>query len=151
MDARSSDGRSRKHFSRDLVEFLIVGGASLLAIFYIIPAQTVSAPTFGLSATMLPMVCAAAIGLLAAVKFVLSILVGSDSAPVGVAGLGTVVAIFASTVIGIVAIDHIGLIAGGTLLVVLTSLAVGMRHPAELVKMAVGGAGLLFLIDWSGL
>lgn len=137
---------------RSILEFVIVGGASLLAITYLIPSQTSASDNWGLSPRMVPTVCAAVIGGLAAINLVVGLLrppAADEDAPG--AGFWSVVAVIVSALVGVMIIDAAGLVAGGTVMVPLVSLSIGERSPLRLVGLTAGAALLLYLVVWSGL
>lgn len=148
VDAAAAHRRRVRLF----VEFLVVGGASLFAILYLIPSQTSASENWGLSPRMVPTVCAAVIGGLSAINLLVDLLrapPGEGEAPV--VGLWTVLAVVVSAVVGVVVIDAAGLIAGGTVMVPLVSLSLGERRPLNVVGLTAGTALLLYLVIWSGL
>lgn len=139
------------HQAGPFLEFAIVLGLCALALFVVIPAGTRESENFGLSPRMVPTVTVIAIALFAVIGFVSGLLKGTRRAPVGKDGLFGVAALMAATVLGVAAIHWLGLVMGGTVLVLLASLALGLRHPVTLLTMGGAAALLLALVDWSGL
>ncbi len=139
-----------------LAEFLVVGGASLAVIFWIIPSQTSAAGTeLGLSPRMLPTVCAGAIGVLALVRLV-RVLMSSNGAlaePVqtDAPAIWFAMLITSAAITGIVAIRYIGWPAGGAVLSLLVILVLCERRWSRLLAMPIGVAALLYLIQMTGI
>ncbi|MBJ3776369.1 tripartite tricarboxylate transporter TctB family protein [Acuticoccus mangrovi] len=137
---------------RPLVEFAIVGGASLFVIFYLIPNETMATANWGLSPRMVPTVSAALILGLAAINLVAGLLrPATVAAAQSLHGLPTVVALILASVVGVAVVDRAGLIVGGTVLSLLVSLSIGERHPLRLLGVGATSLALLYLVDWSGL
>jgi hypothetical protein len=153
MDIAPDDnaGRSR-NFARPFVEFAVVGGASLIAIAWVIPAETVARENFGLSPRMVPTVCAAVIFAIAAINLLVS-LVRPQAGPAAqpAAGLGTVLALVAAAIAGVAAVHYFGLIAGGVAVCLLVSLVLGERRPLHLCAIGASAAALLYAVIWLGL
>jgi len=141
----------RRRRMRAIVELAVVGGASLFALFYLIPAQTSASDNWGLSPRMVPTVCAAVIGGLAVISFLAGLVRAPSEDEAPAAGVGTVLAVIVSAIVGVLLIDAAGLIVGGTVMVPLVGLSIGERHPLRLAGLTGGAALLLYLIIWSGL
>ncbi|MEM9027314.1 MAG: hypothetical protein AAGC70_03000 [Pseudomonadota bacterium] len=143
-------GISRRSLTTASVEFVIVGGASLIFIFWIAPRYIASGSNLGLAPDMLPIACAIAIGTIATVQFVRAVFVPAradskrrSSALV----LGLIVAAVTSCLV----IDAFGLIAGGAVMTGSGALLLGERRLLALLAMTAGGASVMFLVVWSGL
>lgn len=136
---------------RDLMEFIIVAGASLLTIFIVIPSQTSSGDEIGLAPGFVPTVCAAAIGILAGVQFLLSlfrrrIAAETPAPPVTYAAL-----LIGSTLIGVLCIRFLGWEAGGAIMALLVSLVMGERRKVRLATVSLCVAAALFAIGKLGI
>lgn len=130
----------------------MVGGASLAAIFWLIPAETVPGENFGLSPRMVPIVCSALIGGLAAVNFLAALLgAARRETAISTRGLPEVAALVAATLAGGAIVHWVNLVAGGTVLAVLAGLAVGERRPLRLTLVTASAALILFVVEWLGL
>lgn len=141
-----------RSLSRPLAEFAIVGGASLAAIFWLIPAETVPGENFGLSPRMVPIACSALIGGLAAMNFLATLLGAARNEKVASThGIRAVVALVAATLAGVAMVHWAGLVVGGTALIFLASLAVGERQPLQLLLVPASAAFVLFAVEWLGL
>lgn len=139
------------------VELVIVGGASLLAIFWIIPGQTVAAEAFGLSPAMMPLTCATAIAVLALLQCIVR-LVRRRKQPVAAGGAGGgrpsmihSLPILAAAVVGTMVLARFGLLAGGVVLALLVSLAIGERRLWRNVALCGAVAAVMLLVDLSGI
>jgi len=128
----------------------VVGGISLLAIFWIIPSQTVAGENFGLSPTMVPIVRASTIGILALTQFATDVC-RRASRPGRPGGVGVPAAVVLSAVVGIATIGFAGLVWGGTLLAGLVSVSIGERRPLVLTTIAAAAAALMIFVEQSGL
>lgn len=138
-------------------ELIIVGGASLLAIFWIIPSQTASAEAFGLSPSMMPLTCATAIALLALLQWIVR-LVRPQERPRPTGSMGTerpnmvhAFLIAAAAVVGTVVLAKFGLLAGGVVLALLVSLAIGERRIWRNAALCGAVAAVMLLVDLSGI
>jgi hypothetical protein len=141
-----------RSLSRPLAELAMVGGASLAAIFWLIPAETVPGENFGLSPRMVPIVCSALIGGLAAVNFLAALLgAARRETAISTRGLPEVAALVAATLAGGAIVHWVNLVAGGTVLAVLAGLAVGERRPLRLTLVTASAALILFVVEWLGL
>lgn len=132
-------------------EFAVVFGLSLAILLVVIPAGTAERENFGLSPRMLPIVTASAIALFSIMTLLTDLLRGARREPVETKGLRGVFVLLLATFAGVLAVDRIGMVAGGTTLVVLASLATGVRRPVALAGMGAGALLLLLFVDWSGL
>ncbi len=132
------------------IELAVVGGASLLAIFWVIPSQTTPGENFGLSPTMVPIVCATAIGLLALLQFAAGILRRAAPQPGG-GGFAVAGAVALAAIIGVAVIGAAGLIWGGPLIAGLVSLGIGERRPVVLGAIVGGAAAIILFVEWSGI
>ena len=139
---------------RPVAEFAVVFGLCLFVLFVVIPAGTAESDNFGLSPRMLPIATTVAIAL-----FSVMTLIGGlfpfrgkpGHERVQTRGMLGVVLLAAAALAGVVVIDQAGLLIGGTVLVLLASLAIGERRPVALCGMGLGAVAVLLLIDWSGL
>ena len=155
MTAPSTRHRAGPHsWMRPVAEFVIVFGLCLIVLFVVIPAGTAESDNFGLSPRMLPIATVSAIALFSVITLVAGLLrLGNppEGEATGMRGLRGVVLLVLATVIGVVMIDQVGLVVGGTVLVLLASLAIGERRPVALLGMGLGAVLVLLLVDWSGL
>ncbi|WP_048645884.1 hypothetical protein [Nitratireductor soli] len=138
-------------FRRALGELIVVGGASLAMIFWIIPAQTSSGGELGLSPQLVPTVCSAAIGLLTLFRFIAALVSTPAPEPGDVAPLHYAFSIIVATAAGIAGIAFWGWPIGGAILSLLVLLVLGERRPLMLAAMPVLVAVLLFLIQKTGI
>jgi|GEM_PF-1956631 len=147
--------RSGPHpWMRPVTEFVIVFGLCLATLFVVIPAGTAESDNFGLSPRMLPIVAVSFIAAMSVVTLVVGLWRARDRQPetrTGSGGLDGVALLVLATLAGIVMIDRTGLVAGGTVLVLLAALAVGERRPVMLAGMGVGALLILLVVEWSGL
>lgn len=132
-------------------EFAVVFGLSLAILLVVIPAGTAERENFGLSPRMLPIVTASAIALFSIMTLLTDLLRSPRREPVETKGLRGVFLLLLATFAGVLAVDRIGMVAGGTALVVLASLATGVRRPVALAGMGAGALLVLLFVDWSGL
>lgn len=149
------DRRSPKPFHA-LVELAVVGGASLLAIFWIIPSQTAPASTFGLSPSMLPITCATVIAILALLHCIASLLRRPATPDVDRAAgerptMTHALLIVAVTLVGAFVLARFGILAGGVVLALLVSLSVGERRLWRNVVLCCAVAAVMLLVDLSGI
>lgn len=139
-----------------LVELAVVGGLSLLAIFWIIPSQTAPASVFGLSPSMMPMICAAAIAVLALLQCVAALLrrVAIPDADRTAGGRPSMIHAFlivAAALVGTFVLARFGLLAGGIVLAALVSFSIGERRLLHNVVLCCAVAAVMLLVDLSGL
>lgn len=146
---KASQGPHRK--MRPFVEFAIVFGLCAFGYFVVIPAGTAESDNFGLSPRLLPSVTIGAIALLSFLSLLAALLKPSAAEARPTAGLLSVLFIILTAVAGILAIDKVGLVAGGVTMVVVLSFVVGERRPLPLLAMAAIALAVLLLVDWSGL
>lgn len=139
------------HWMQPVAEFAVVFGASLVLLFIVIPSGTVEVDNFGLSPRMLPIVAATVIGLMSVVTLVVELVRGRPEDERTEGGLRGVIQLGFAAFIGAILVDWAGLVIGGTLLVLLSSLAVGERRIAMLAGTSGFGLLILLLVDWSGL
>jgi hypothetical protein len=147
--------RSPKPFHA-LAELAVVGGMSLLAIFWIIPNETAEASVFGLSPSMLPMTCAVAIAMLALLQFGATLLrrfakPGADRSAGERPSMIHVFLIVAAAMVGTFVLARFGLLAGGVVIAALVSLSIGERRLVHNVVLCCAVAAVMLLIDLSGL
>ncbi len=138
-------------FRKALGELIVVGGASLAMVFWIIPAQTSSGGELGLSPQLVPTVCSAAIGLLTVFRFIASLVSTQASEPGDGAPIWYALSIIAATAAGIAAIAHLGWAIGSAILSLFVLPVLGERKPLMLAVMPVVVAALLFLIQKTGI
>ena len=131
-------------------ELMIVGGLSLVTLFWIIPSQTEPSDNFGLSPSMVPTVCVVSIAVLAILQFFSSFL-KTEETDKRQQGLGIPSAIVASTIIGTILIDTVGLVTGGAVVAGLIAIVIGERRIPNLVTIMVSAVFLLLFVEWSGL
>ncbi|MDV6227261.1 hypothetical protein R2G56_13265 [Nitratireductor aquimarinus] len=138
-------------FRKALGELIVVGGASLVMIFWIIPAQTSSGGELGLSPQLVPTVCSIAIGLLTLFRFIVTLISTPAPEPGDDAPIHYALSMIAVTVAGIAAIAYLGWVIGGAILALLVLLVLAERRPFMLVGLPVSIAVLLFLIQKTGI
>lgn len=136
---------------RALGELIVVGGASLAMIFWIIPAQTSPGGELGLSPQLLPTVCSAAIGLLTLFRFIATLVSTPAPEPGGDAPIHYALSVIVATVAGIVAVAWLGWTIGGAILALLVLLVLAERRPLMLAALPAAVAVLLFLIQKAGI
>ncbi len=133
------------------IEFAILAALSLITIFVIIPAETMSGDEIGLSPGLVPTVCAAAIGILASANFLHQLIKRTAVEQTTGPSILTAVFLVASTMIGILAIRYINWEVGGVILVILVSLSLHERRPLRLAAGAAGVALFLFIVNQLGI
>lgn len=133
------------------IEFSIVLALCAIALFFVIPEGTRESDNFGLSPRMVPDVTVGAIALFAVIGMISALIRRKPAKPAPRAGLGGVAALMAGTALGVAAIHFIGLVIGGSILVLACTLALGVRQPLRLASMTGAAAALLLAIDWSGI
>ncbi|MDS1136145.1 hypothetical protein [Nitratireductor indicus] len=138
-------------FRKALGELIVVGGASLAMIFWIIPAQTSSGGELGLSPQLVPTVCSAAIGLLTLFRFIATLISTPAPEPGDDAPIHYALTMIAATAAGIAAIAYLGWAIGGAILALLVLLVLGERRLLMLSLLPVLVAVLLFLIQKTGI
>jgi len=141
---------------RALAELAVVGGASLLAIFWIIPSQTAPASAFGLSPSMMPITCATVIALLALLQFVVQVLrrrpgPQAEMAPGERSNMIHSLLIVVAAAVGTLVLARFGLVAGGVVLALLVSLAIGEQRLWHNVALCCAAAAVMLLVDLSGI
>jgi|GEM_PF-1486428 len=138
-------------FRRAVGEVVVVAGASLLIIFWVIPAQTTPGRELGLSPQLIPTVCSAAIGLLAVFRFIATLLSVRPAEAIDAAPFRYAIGMIAATAAGIAAITYLGWPTGGAILSLLVVLMLGERRPLILGALPVSVAILLYLIQLTGI
>ena len=134
-----------------VAEFAVVFGLCMAILFVVIPAGTAESDNFGLSPRMLPIVTISAIAVFSVVTLIVGLVRGGPRKAVETDGLGGVALLVGATFAGVLAIDRAGIVVGGTMLVVLASLAIGERRPLVVGGMGIAAVLVLLLVDWSGL
>ena len=125
-------------------EGLVIIGLALAAIFWIIPAQTTSGAVLGLPPAFMPKVAATAIAVLAAAGLALRLARPEAPAPERRAPLGPAILVGGLTTLGVLALQFLGPIAAGLIMVVLGVPALGERRPGVLLTaFAVTAVALL--------
>ena len=132
-------------------EFATVIGLCLVVLFVVIPAGTAESDNFGLSPRMLPIATISTIAFVSVATLIAGLLDRQPRKPVEKDGLLGVFLLVLATLAGIFIIDLIGIVGGGTVLVVLASLAIGERRIMVVGGMGVGAMIVLLLVEWSGL
>lgn len=155
MTAGNPDGRSGRpsQLKRAFGELIVVGGASLAMIFWIIPAETTSGGALGLSPQLAPTVCSAAIGILSLIQFVAKLVStpkAAEAKPDGDAPIRYALLVIVATVLGIAAIAYIGWPLGAACLAFLVLVALGERRPLMLTVLPGAVVALLFLVLETG-
>jgi len=138
-------------FMRPIVEFAVVFGLCLAVLFIVIPEGTVESENIGLSPRLLPVVTVSTIALLSVVTFVSSLLRRKPPQLPQSRGLLGAALLALATAVGIVVIDHTGVVYGGTALVILCCLAIGERQLVRLAGMGSAALVVLLLVELSGL
>ncbi|MGD1878778.1 MAG: hypothetical protein ACFB13_14925 [Kiloniellaceae bacterium] len=158
--AQTTEGGERDQRSpkllQALAELAVVGGGSLIAIFWVIPNQTASASAYGMSPSMMPIACATAIGLLAVFQFLASLLRRPAASGAGKTegkrpGMTAAVLLVLVTCIGAYVLSRFGLVVGGIAVTVLVSLVIGEFRLLRTGALCCAVAGVMLLIDLSGL
>jgi len=144
------------HLLYPLVELAVVGGISLLAIFWIIPSQTAPASAFGLSPSMVPVTCATAIAALALLQCVVTLIrrivkPHPARAAADQPSMIHALLIMGAAVVGTAVLGHFGLVAGGIVLAALVSLSIGERRLVHNIMLCCAVAAVMVLVDLSGL
>lgn len=141
---RNRDGLHSRRVLRSFVEFAVVAGLGLLAIFVVIPAQTTPGDELGLGPAVVPTVCAATIVLFAAIQFLRELFKPAHSSPAADAQVPVhyVGLLMVATLAGIAALVFGGLVGGCAVTVTVVALALGTRDVKRLVALA-GGAALV--------
>lgn len=148
----SNDGRTRRPsvFPGAFAEFIVICGASLAAIFVLIPNQTTPGDEIGLSPSLVPTVCAAAIGVLGFAQFVWSAVFRRTAAVTRREPLRYALFLMASALVALVAVRFAGLLVGCTVLALLVSLVLGERRLIRLALVCGGVALALFTVQYMG-
>ncbi len=153
-DRDAGDGRAGRPSQRAalLTETVIVAGACLLALFWIIPAETMDQAQLGLSPRMMPMSCIAVILVLTLGRCALDMVFTSQAKretprqPLRYALL-----VMVAAACGLTAIHQFGLLAGSVLLSLFVVLAIGERRPLRILAVALAGGAVPMLIRTLGL
>lgn len=143
-------GGSERKF-RPIYEFVIVLSLCLICLTVIIPNGTQESDNFGLSPRMVPVATIVIIIGFAVIGLLASLVRPKKSALPTSEGLTGVLLLCAATLVGAWAIYQFDLLIGGTALIFLTALAVGMRNLVHLSLMVGAALLLLFAIKWAGL
>jgi len=143
-------GGSEQKF-RPIYEFVIVLSLCLICLTVIIPNGTQESDNFGLSPRMVPVATIVIIIGFAVIGLLASLVRPKKSALPTSEGLTGVLLLCAATLVGAWAIYQFDLLIGGTALIFLTALAVGMRNLVHLSLMVGAALLLLFAIKWAGL
>lgn len=128
-----------------LGEAAVVAGLGLAAV-WIIPRQTTSGPVLGLPPALLPSVCAIAIIVLALLGLGLRLWKPEPVAPERTAPVWPAALIGAVAAAGILALQLLGPVACGLLVVALGLAALGERRPRILAPALAGAALVLTLV-----
>lgn len=143
-------GGSERKF-RPIYEFVIVLSLCLICLTVIIPNGTQESDNFGLSPRMVPVATIVIIIGFAVLGLLANLVRPRKSALPASEGLTGVLLLCAATLVGAWAIYQFDLLIGGTVLIFLTALAVGMRNLVHLSLMVGAALLLLFVIKWAGL
>lgn len=143
------NGSERKF--RPIFEFAIVFSLCLICLTIIIPQGTQQSDNFGLSPRMVPVATIVIIIGFAVVGLLANLFRPTKSATPASDGLTGVLLLCAATLVGAWAVYQFGLLVGGTVLIFLTALAVGMRNVLHLSLMVGAALLLLSFIQWAGL
>lgn len=147
---RPEEAGSERKF-RPFFEFAIVGSLCLICLTIIIPAGTQQSDNFGLSPRMVPVATIVIIIGFAILGLIANLMRPRKTVAPANAGLAGVLLLCAATLVGAWAIYQFDLLIGGTVLIFLTALAVGMRNILHLSLMVGAALSLLFFIEWAGL
>ena len=131
-------------------ELMIIGGASLTAIFILIPNQTTPGEEIGLSPGLVPTVCAAVIGILGVIQFIASTITHKPVENNKQIPISYALSLMAAVLIAVVVVWFAGLLAGCTILAFLISLVLGERRKIRLALVTCGVALCLYSIEWMG-
>jgi len=127
-----------------ILDGLVVIGLALVAILWIIPAQTTSGAVLGLPPAFMPKVAATAIAVLAAAGLALRLARPGAPAPERRAPLGPAILVGGLTMLGVLTLQFLGPIAAGLVMVVVGVPALGERRPRVLLTaFAVTAVALL--------
>lgn len=137
-------------FSAALAELVIVGGASLAAIFILIPNQTTPSEEIGLSPGLVPTVCAGVIGVLALVQFITSSFSQRAESAKPQVQIRYALKLMAAVIIAVSVVWFAGLLAGCTTLALLISLVLHERRIIRLALVCGGVALCLYIIESMG-
>lgn len=148
-DNPEQDGPERKF--RPIYEFVIVLSLCLICLTVIIPNGTQESDNFGLSPRMVPVATIVIIIGFAIIGLLANLVRPGKSVLPTREGMTGVLLLCAATLVGAWAIYQFDLLIGGTVLIFLTALAVGMRNPVHLSLMVGAALLLLFVIKWAGL
>ncbi|NVO15420.1 MAG: tripartite tricarboxylate transporter TctB family protein [Rhodoplanes sp.] len=143
-DALHGDASAPRSRVSLLAEAVLLGGAALAAVVWVIPMQTTDGGV-GLSPAVFPTVCAGALGVFAVADAVLRILRGT-SEPRYPEGWTAFARIGAVAIVGAVVLANAG-IAVCALVTVPAGMAVlGERRPLWIAGAALLSAGLVWLV-----
>lgn len=143
-------GGSERKF-RPICEFTIVFSLCLICLTIIIPNGTQQSENFGLSPRMVPVATIVIIMGFAVLGLIVNLARPGKASQPDSNGLSGVLLLCAATLVGAWTIYQFELLIGGTVLIFLTALAVGMRNILHLSLMVVSALSLLFLVEWAGL
>ncbi|MEH6728816.1 MAG: hypothetical protein V7703_21940 [Hyphomicrobiales bacterium] len=136
---------------RPICEFAIVFSLCLICLTIIIPTGTQQSDNFGLSPRMVPVATIVIIIGFAIIGLLVNLAGSKQVAAPASNGLAGVFLLSAATLVGAWTIYQFGLLVGGTVLIFLTALAVGMRNIMHLSVMVGAAFLLLYFIEWAGL
>jgi hypothetical protein len=128
-----------------LRETFVVAGLAL-AVIWLIPSQTASDPVLGLKPGLLPTVCAVAIGGIALIALVFRLLRPEPLLPERSTPIWPAAMIAAVAVAGVLALQFLGPIACGVVVVALGLAALGEKRPRIVLPTLVGAALVLAVI-----
>ncbi|RAI44554.1 hypothetical protein [Rhodoplanes roseus] len=135
---------ARRRRASVIAEALLLGGAALAAVVWIIPAQTTDGG-IGLAPAVFPTVCAVALGVFAVADVLLRLLRGVPE-PRYPDGWMAFALIGGVAILGAVVLPYAGIAGCALVTVPAGMLAVGERRPLWLAGAAVLSAGVVWLV-----
>ncbi|WP_210207626.1 tripartite tricarboxylate transporter TctB family protein, partial [Rhodoplanes elegans] len=127
-----------------VAEAVLIGGAALAAVVWIIPAQT-SDGGIGLSPAVFPTVCAIALGVFAVADALLRLARGAPGERYP-DGWGAFFRIGAVAVLGVCLLPVVGIAGCALVMVPAGMLVLGERRPLHIAVAALACAGLVWLV-----
>ncbi|MFD2182350.1 tripartite tricarboxylate transporter TctB family protein [Rhodoplanes azumiensis] len=141
--AAASSGPARSRLSV-VAEAVLIAGAALAAVVWIIPAQT-SDGGIGLSPAVFPTVCAIALGLFVVADALLRLLRATPGDPYP-DGWGACLRIGAVAVLGAAVLPVVGIAGCALVMVPAGMLVLGERRPLRIAVAALACVGLVWLV-----
>ena len=128
-----------------LRETFVVAGLAM-GVIWLIPSQTASGPVLGLKPGLLPTVCAVAIAGIALIALVFRLLRPEPLLPERSAPIWPAAMIAAVAIAGVLALQFLGPIACGLVVVALGLAALGEKRPRIVLLTLAGTALVLALV-----